>query len=286
MKKRASLIFIKSIIAKCGLNGRKSLLTPYLFFALFFIILPLVLVIIKAFTPINGELSNWNIAYSPTTWQIMWRSVWTGFAGGIICILIGFPYTYLLTNAKTQTQKNIGLSLILSPLMVFTISKALAIRGLFSALFDEKYLNNELFMILGVVYLYLPFVIMPLYLVLKDMPKNIVEASQDLGHSKLNTVFKVVVPYSLKAIISGFSAVFLITATSIVISDKMLPNGSQVQLAGNLINNFGNSSNPFDLAKASTLVLITMILLMFIYGLFHIGPYLLNKYYYKGGRDE
>ncbi|MBN0919125.1 ABC transporter permease [[Mycoplasma] gypis] len=277
---------LEKINKKLGWNLRLSLVIPYVIFALLFIILPLILVIIKAFTPLEGQLNNWQIAASKSTWTIMWRSIWVGALGGMFCVLIGFPYTYIVCMSKSKVAKNVGLSLIFSPLFIFTISKALSLRGFFSAIFDENSLNNEAFMILGVVYLYLPFVIMPIYQVLKDMPKNIIEASQDLGYSKTKTIFKVVVPYCLKAILSGFSVVFLITATSIIISDRMLPNGSQHQLIGNIINHFANASNPFDLANASTLVLLTLGILMTLYGIVYLIPYLLNKYRFKGGKDE
>ncbi|WP_438341323.1 ABC transporter permease [Mycoplasma sp. 3341] len=276
----------KKINKKLGFNLRLSLILPYILFASIFIVLPLIFVFIKAFSPIDGQLDNWHIIQDKSTWKILWRSVWVGAVGGLFCLLIGFPYTYILATAKSKITKNIGLSLIFSPLFIFTISKALSLRGLFSVMFDENSLNNEAFMILGVVYLYLPFVIMPLYQVLKDMPKNILEASEDLGYSKAKTIWKVVVPYCMKALLAGFSTVFLITATSIILSDRLLPHGSQNQLIGNLIQNFANASNPFDLAVASTLVLITLAILMLLYSVTYLLPLLLNKYRFKGGKDE
>ncbi|MGX9340815.1 ABC transporter permease [Mycoplasma sp. 128] len=276
----------KKINKKLGFNLRLSLILPYILFASIFIVLPLIFVFIKAFSPIDGQLDNWHIIQDKSTWKILWRSVWVGAVGGLFCLLIGFPYTYILATAKSKITKNVGLSLIFSPLFIFTISKALSLRGLFSVMFDENSLNNEAFMILGVVYLYLPFVIMPLYQVLKDMPKNILEASEDLGYSKAKTIWKVVVPYCMKALLAGFSTVFLITATSIILSDRLLPHGSQNQLIGNLIQNFANASNPFDLAVASTLVLITLAILMLLYSVTYLLPLLLNKYRFKGGKDE
>ncbi|MGX9395657.1 ABC transporter permease [Mycoplasma sp. 1573] len=276
----------KKINKKLGFNLRLSLILPYILFASIFIVLPLIFVFIKAFSPIDGQLDNWHIIQDKSTWKILWRSVWVGAVGGLFCLLIGFPYTYILATAKSKITKNVGFSLIFSPLFIFTISKALSLRGLFSVMFDENSLNNEAFMILGVVYLYLPFVIMPLYQVLKDMPKNILEASEDLGYSKAKTIWKVVVPYCMKALLAGFSTVFLITATSIILSDRLLPHGSQNQLIGNLIQNFANASNPFDLAVASTLVLITLAILMLLYSVTYLLPLLLNKYRFKGGKDE
>lgn len=185
-----------------------SLIIPYLLFSLIFIILPMILIFIYAFKPIQGQakFENWEIIGKSQTWKIMFRSIWTGLVAAFISFLIGFPYAYILSKSKTLI-KILGLSLILSPMAIFTISKALAVRGLFSAIFDENGLNNYAFMIFGMVYLYLPFMVMPLYQILKDMPKNIIEASQDLGYSKFKTWFKTYFVYMLGSI--GFT--FVIT---------------------------------------------------------------------------
>ncbi|WP_371688437.1 ABC transporter permease [Metamycoplasma neophronis] len=256
-----------------------SLLVPYLIFSILFIILPLILIFVYAFKPLNGEqrLENWEIAAKPSTWIIIGRSLGTGLIAALVALLIGFPYAYIVGRSKSVIFRTLGLTLVLSPLAIFTISKALAVRGLFSAIFDENQLNNNFFMVFGMVYLFLPFMIMPLYQVLKDMPNNILEASEDLGYSKIQTVFKVIIPYSSKAILSGFGIVLMMAATSIIVSDKLLPNGSQKQLIGNLINQFANTANPFDLANASTLVIITLAVLLTIYGFIYGIPYLVTK---------
>ena len=246
----------------------------------------MILIFIYAFKPIQGQakFENWEIIGKSQTWKIMFRSIWTGLVAAFISFLIGFPYAYILSKSKTII-KILGLSLILSPMAIFTISKALAVRGLFSAIFDENGLNNYAFMIFGMVYLYLPFMVMPLYQILKDMPKNIIEASQDLGYSKFKTLIKVIIPYAYKGILSGFGIILMMSATSIIISDKMLPNGSQKQLIGNLINQFANTANPFDVSTASTLVIITMIILLSLYGLIYGIPYLISKHK-QGGMYE
>lgn len=256
-----------------------SFLIPYIIFVILFIILPMVFVCIYAFKPLEGQtkLENWEIAIKPSTWIIIGRSLLTGILAAFVALIIGFPYAYIVSRSKYKIIKILGLTLILSPLAIFTISKALAVRGLFSAIFDENQLNNNFFIIFGMIYLYLPFMVLPLYQVLKDMPNNILEASEDLGYSKFQTVFKVIIPYSSKAILSGFGIVLMMSATSIIISDKLLPNGSQKQLIGNLINQFANTANPFDLANASTLVIITLSVLLSIYAVIYGIPYLIRK---------
>ncbi|WP_237076482.1 ABC transporter permease [Mycoplasma phocoeninasale] len=265
------------------LNGMSkfqlTVLIPYIIFAILFIVLPMILIFIYALKPIDDQvrLENWEIVAKPSTWLIILRSLWTGLIAATAALIVGFPYAYIVAKSKSIIFKTLALSLILSPLAIFTISKALAVRGLFSAIFDENHLNNNAFIIFGMVYLFLPFMIMPLYQVIKDMPNNILEASEDLGYSKFKTLFKVILPYCSRAILSGFGIVLMIAATSIIISDKLLPNGSQKQLIGNLINQFANTANPFDLANASSLVIITLLVLLAIYGLIYGIPYIIAK---------
>ncbi|AZZ65737.1 ABC transporter permease [Metamycoplasma phocicerebrale] len=256
-----------------------SLLIPYILFSILFIILPMVFVCIYALKPLQNQTTaeNWEVAFKPSTWIIILRSLATGIFAALFSLIIGLPYAYIVSRSKSKTIKILGLTLILSPLAIFTISKALAIRGLFSAIFDEDMLNNNFFMVFGMVYLYLPFMVLPLYQVLKDMPNNILEASEDLGYSKFKTIFTVIIPYCSKAILSGFGIVLMMSATSIIISDKLLPNGSQKQLIGNLINQFANTANPYDLANSSTLVIITLVVLLSIYAVLYGIPYLIAK---------
>ncbi|MGX9339205.1 ABC transporter permease [Mycoplasma sp. 332] len=264
-----------------------TFIVPYVVFAVLFIILPMVFVCIYAFKPLEGQtkLENWEIALKPSTWVIIGRSLLTGLFAATVSLIIGFPYAYIVSRSKYKIIKILGLTLILSPLAIFTISKALAVRGLFSAIFDENQLNNNFFIVFGMVYLYLPFMVLPLYQVIKDMPNNILEASEDLGYSKFKTVFKVIIPYTSKAILSGFGIVLMISATSIIISDKLLPNGSQKQLIGNLINQFANTANPFDLANSSTLVIITLAVLLSIYAIIYGIPFLIRKKRQGGNYD-
>ncbi|WP_438340485.1 ABC transporter permease [Mycoplasma sp. 125] len=264
-----------------------TFIVPYVVFAVLFIILPMVFVCIYAFKPLEGQtkLENWEIALKPSTWVIIGRSLLTGLFAAAVSLIIGFPYAYIVSRSKYKIIKILGLTLILSPLAIFTISKALAVRGLFSAIFDENQLNNNFFIVFGMVYLYLPFMVLPLYQVIKDMPNNILEASEDLGYSKFKTVFKVIIPYTSKAILSGFGIVLMISATSIIISDKLLPNGSQKQLIGNLINQFANTANPFDLANSSTLVIITLAVLLSIYAIIYGIPFLIRKKRQGGNYD-
>ena len=126
--------------------------------------------------------------------------------------------------------------------------------------------------------------IIPLYNVLNNMPQNIIQASQDLGYTRLMTFIKVVIPYGLKAICSGVIIVFLLVIMSVAMSNKLLDNAAGNQLLGNIINDLSNPSNPFDMQKASSVVLITLIGASVVYFGISAIPVVYRKI--KGGIND
>lgn len=266
---------------KLALNKRLTLLIPYIIIAIFLILLPIIMIIVHAFTYSNNDA----LLKDKTTWSIIGRSLRIGIASSIICLLLGFPYAYFIAMSKSKLLPIYGMSLILSPMIIFTIAKIYSIRGFFVTVVGEGLINSEWFMVLGLTYLNLPYMIMPLYSVFRDMPKNIIEASQDLGYNRFQTLFKVVIPYSAKAIVSGFGLIFLSSATTFVISDKLLPNGLQLQTIGSVINNYTNPANAYELSLGSTLVLVVSAIFIGCYALIHLIPRLIIKLK-RGGSYE
>ncbi|TQC51355.1 ABC transporter permease [Mycoplasmopsis mucosicanis] len=270
------------IKAKLALNKRLILLLPYLLIAIFLIGLPVIMIIVKAFTPREG-FDNAQIIKEYNTWVIMGRSLRIGIISAIICLLIGFPYAYFVATSKSKILPIYAMSLILSPMLIFTIARIYAIRGFFLSIFNEDTLNAEWFMILALSYLNLPFMIMPLYSVFRDMPKNILEASADLGYNKFQTLLKVVIPYAFKAILSGFSLIFLSSATTFVISDKLLSNPAQLQTIGSVINQYSDASNQYELSVGSVLVLVVSAIFIGCYALINFVPRLIIKLIQRKG---
>lgn len=271
---------MKKITQNLNLNLKMTLIIPYFIYSIIFIIIPIIFIAIAAFTPIEQDgqqFNNFSTVQQPRFWVIMGRSVYLGLLAAFFALLIAMPFVYIVARSQNKLFKAVAMSLILSPFFIFSLVKILAVRGLFSSIFDTNSLNNEAFLLLGLVYLYLPFMIIPIYSVFRDMPKNILFASNDLGFSVFKTFFKIVIPYSIKAILSGFGIVFLLAATSIGVSAKLLPNGTQNQLVGNEINNLANPANPFDIALASNVVLVTLIVMAIVYSLIYLVPILIMK---------
>ncbi|AAT27535.1 spermidine/putrescine ABC transporter permease protein [Mycoplasma mobile 163K] len=274
-------MIMQKILKKFNINTRSSLLIPYFIYSVIFIITPLIFIAVLAFTPVfeDGQrFNNFGTIQQGRFWIIMLRSVYLGVLAAVFSLFIAMPFVYIVARSQNKIFKTIAMSLILSPFFIFSLVKVLAIRGLFSAMFDVNSLNNDAFLLLGLIYLYLPFMIIPIYSIFRDMPKNILNASTDLGFSGIKTFFKVVIPYSIKAILSGVGIVFLLAATSIAVSEKLLPVPGQNQLVGNEINNLANPANPFDIALASNVVLVTLIVMSIIYFLIYLLPILIMKW--------
>ncbi|MGL4343311.1 MAG: ABC transporter permease [Metamycoplasmataceae bacterium] len=268
-------------------NKRLLLFLPYLVFFIVFILAPLTLIIVTSFVPIessSGDYDSNEILKDVSFWGIFFKSIGIALITSLICFLISMPYVYILSQTRNKAIRSVFLSLILAPLFMFTLVKILALKGFFTFIFDERSLDNSFFLISGLVYLNLPFMIIPLYNVFSNMPKNIIHASEDLGYTKVQTFIKVIIPYGLKAICSGITIVFLLSVMSVAVSDKLLINSEQNQMIGNIINDLANPSNPFDMHKASTIILISLLVIGSIYFLINLIPLIYRKI--KGGIDE
>ncbi|GHU47822.1 hypothetical protein FACS1894218_3100 [Bacilli bacterium] len=133
--------------------------------------------------------------------------------------------------------------------------------------YDNSTYGN-MFTVIGLIYLYLPFMIMPIYSVLNDMPKNLVYASYDLGYGGFRTFLKVVVPYTKTALVSGITLVFLPSLTTVAVP-QFLNNNNNGSMIGDLIVDQGQAGLTSDiaLARASTLSLVLSLLMLAAFGL-------------------
>ncbi len=270
-----------------NINRQSFLFVPYAIFFILFIFVPLLFICITSFLIPEGaspDYDNTEILKDFTFWVIFFRSLGIGIGSSIICLLIALPFVYIILSIKNKNLKLGVLSLILAPLFIFTLVKILALKGFFTYVFDERSLNNSGILIIGLVYLNLPFMIIPLYVVFSNMPKNIIDASEDLGYTKIQTFIKVVIPYGMKAICSGITIVFLMSVLSVAVSDKLIINSEQNKLLGNIINDLANPSNGFDMQKASTVVMITIFSVGAIYVFINSIPWLYQKI--KGGIND
>lgn len=274
------------MIKKLKFQSNILLFLPYLIFVSLFVLTPIIFIIVLSFiTPAGAapDYDKWEMWKDQNFWQIFFKSFFMGIVVSLICLLISLPYVFILINTRNKSIKFILLSLIVTPLFLFTLVKILALRGILTLIFDIP-IDAEGYLYLGFVYLFLPFMIIPLYNVLNGMPKSMIQASQDLGYNKIFTFIKVIIPYGLKAICSGIIIVFLLVIMSVAVSNKLLDNSAGNQMIGNVVNDLSNPSNPFDMQKASSVVLISLLGSSVVYFAINSIPIIYRKI--KGGINE
>lgn len=215
--------------------SRKHLMIPYALFLVLFVILPIILILFYAFTDGGGQLSLANLVKfftDSTKLNVLFVSLLVGFGNTVICLIIGYPIAYLLANKKYNANKVIVM-LFIMPMWINFVLRTGATRDLlvWIGLSGGKY--PVLATMIGMVYNYLPFVILPLYTTMLKMDKSLIEAAGDLGATPSVAFVKTVIPLSMPGIISAATMVFMPTMSSYVISDVL--SEGQITLFGNSI---------------------------------------------------
>ena len=253
------------------MKRNKSILLsgPYILFMLVFTLIPLGVVAYYALTdPNTGAFSLSSIedmiAYMPA----LGRSVGYSLAASAICLLLGYPVAYYIAHRKPLMQKILYM-LVMLPMCMSFLLRTLAWVGLLQ---DTSIINNLLAslglprmtlirtpgaVILGMVYNYLPYMILPLYSVLVKIDHRLIEAAEDLGCNSVQVFAKVVFPLSVPGILSGFTMVFVPAVSTFYISQKL--GGIDTVLIGDAIERqFKQGNNP-NLGAALSLVLMLLV---------------------------
>ena len=248
--------------------SRKQLCIPYGLFLALFVVLPLALIVFYAFTDQNGAISFDNFVRffsSTTTISTLIISMLIALATTVICILIAYPVAYILARSNLNKGGTL-LMLFIMPMWINFVLRAMAMKDLLT-LIGVFGFNNYVNVIIGMVYDYLPFMILPLYTVLTKMDKSLIEASKDLGASSLHTFTKVTFPLSMAGIASGATMVFMPTMTCYVISDTF--GNGLITIVGKLIDEQFTTFQNWNFGSAMALVLLVIMLIsMWISGSF------------------
>ena len=214
---------------------RKYLAVPYVLFLIFFVVVPLLLIIYYALSGEDGSLSLKNFESFFTNKDkvgLLSISVIIGALNTVLCLLIGYPLAMFLVNKNYNKSKTIIL-LFIMPMWINFVLRTAATRDLLYFLGFEAGNYPYVSTMIGMVYNYLPFTILPLYSTMQKMDKNLIEASYDLGANTVVTFFKTIIPMTMPGIVSASMMVFMPTMSSFVISDVM--GERKIQLIGNTI---------------------------------------------------
>ncbi len=252
-------------------TNSKLLSAPYTVWMSIFIILPMVLVGYFAFTDKQGSFTLENILSVGQYSNVFLRSIWLGAVATVICLVLGYPLAYIIAKLPAKRQSVMVMLVMLPMWMNFLLRTyawmtLLEDNGLINAALSAvglprvHMINTAGAVVLGMVYNYIPYMVLPLYSVLTKIDESVIEAAQDLGASDSKVFLKVVVPMSMPGVISGVTMVFVPAVSTFIIS-KMLGGGGNL-LIGDLIDMqfLGSAYNP-NLGSAISLVLMVIILI-------------------------
>lgn len=250
--------------------AQKIINAPYILWAVLFVIAPLVMVLYYALTDSTGAFSLDSVKQIGDYAGTFILSISYGAVATLICLVIAYPFAYFLAHTKANFQRMSVMLVMLPMWMSFLIRTYSWITILgesgvintllgFLGLNPLPLLNNGGAVILGMVYNFLPYMILPLYTIMSKMDVSLIEAAQDLGCGKMQVIRKVVFPLSVPGIASGITMVFVPCVSTFYITQKL--GGGQVNLIGDVIEAQFQTANNYNLGAALSLVLMVMILI-------------------------
>lgn len=250
--------------------SKKLVDKPYILWSVLFIVAPLIMVVYYAFTDSTGAFSLDSIKAIPEYTSTILLSILYGIAATAICLVIAYPFAYFLSKLKFSTQSIMVLLVMLPMWMNFLIRTyswmtILGDTGIINTVLNAlglgslKLINTGGAVILGMVYNFLPYMILPIYSVLSKMDNSLIEAAQDLGSNRFQIIKKVIMPLSLPGVLSGITMVFVPCVSTFYITQKL--GGGQIVLIGDIIETQFQSANNYHLGASLSLVLMVLILL-------------------------
>ena len=243
--------------------------TPYLIWMVVFTLIPLGVVAYYALTdPASGAFTLGNVKNLGMYLPVLWKSIAYSLVSSMICLILGYPVAYYIAHRGPTTQKFLYM-LVMLPMCMSFLLRTLAWVGLLQ---DTGIINTLLSklglprltlirtpaaVVLGMVYNYLPYMILPLYATILKIDKRLIEAAEDLGCTPAQTFRKVVLPLSMPGILSGMTMVFVPAVSTFYISQKL--GGTDTVLIGDVIERqFKQGNNP-NLGAALSLVLMVLV---------------------------
>lgn len=278
---------------------------PYVLWMAVFVVVPIILIVVYAFTSSDGGFTLKNFANMTDYAGVFGRSIWLAFIATVVCLLIGYPVAYFISKANLTAQR-VLMMLVMLPMWINfllrtyawmsllentgLINRALSSLGVFTLIngangflngafgislpTDIEYfhmINTSGAVVLGMVYNYLPFMILPIQSVIMKIDTSVIEAAQDMGASPGTVFSRVILPLSLPGVVSGITMVFVPSISTFVIS-KLLGGGSSL-LLGDLIEMqfLGSAYNPHLGAAISLIMMVIVVICMSVMNRFGEG---------------
>lgn len=255
--------------------NRKALSAPYLFWAAAFIIIPLCMVFYYGLTDKTGAFTLENILSIATAEhsKALWLAIKLSLESTLVCLLLAYPLAMILGRMQVSQHSFIVFIFILPMWMNFLLrtlawQTLLEKSGVINSILQFLHLpslniiNTPAAIILGMVYNFLPFMVLPIYNSLTKIDPNVINAARDLGANSVQTFIRITLPLSLPGVISGITMVFVPALTTFVISTLL--GGSKILLIGNVIEQEFTQTGNWHLGSGLSIVLMLFIILNMI----------------------
>ena len=275
-------------------NKLSRFAVPYEVWMAIFVVAPIVIMVVYAFSSADGGFTLDNFVQMGGYTEVFLRSFKLAIIATLICLLIGYPVSYLMSREGASFQRT-AMVLIMLPmwmnflLRTYSWMAILENNGLLNQLFRKiglialynnifgtdisffRMINTQGAVVLGMVYNYLPFMILPIYSVIVKLDHSLIEAARDLGANSVQVFRRVILPLSLPGVLSGITMVFVPSVSTFAIS-KMLGGGTEM-LLGDLIEQqyMGGAYNPYLGAAISLVMMVIVVICMVVMNRFGEG---------------
>ncbi len=275
-------------------NRYKISAYPYILWMALFVVIPIILIVVYAFTNSDGGFTFKNFSHMMDYAGVFGRSLWLALIATVLCLIIGYPVAYVLSKSGPGMQR-ICMMLIMLPMwinfllrtyawmsilentgLINRFLQSIGFFDLWNSVFGTnleyfEMINTQGAVVLGMIYNYLPFMILPIYSVIVKIDSSVIEAAQDLGANSMRVFRRVIFPLSLSGVVSGITMVFVPSVSTFIIS-KLLGGGTEM-LLGDLIEMqfLGTAYNPHLGAAISLIMMIIVIVCMSIMNKFGEG---------------
>ena len=257
------------------MKNKRLLAGPYLFWSVSFVVIPLLVIVYYAFTTDEGGFTFANLAQitTPENLKALGISVLLSLISTLVCLVLAYPLAMILSQKQVSQTSFIVLIFILPMWMNFLLrtmawQTLLEKNGVINSILSLFHLpaleiiNTPYAIVLGMVYNFLPFMVLPIYNVLIKIDSNVLNAARDLGANPVQTFVKVTFPLSIPGVISGITMVFVPALTTFVISDLL--GGGKILLIGNVIEQSFKQNSNWHVGSGLSLVLMVFILISMV----------------------
>ena len=247
----------------------KLINAPYIVWSVLFIVAPMIMVVYYAFTDRSGAFTWNNITALTAYKETFARSIGYAVAATVICLVLAYPLAYIMARSKASKQRTLMMLVMLPMWMNFLIRtyswiSILSNTGIINNLLKAvglptvQMINTPGAVVLGMVYNFLPYMVLPIYSIMSKLDYSLTEAAQDLGCSSTSVLRRVIMPLSMPGVVSGVTMVFVPSVSTFYISQKL--GGGKFLLVGDSIEMQFQSAYNYNLGASLSLVLMLMII--------------------------